>query len=234
MIARGQRCADRVHAGYEFAVRAEHVDHLAAHAGHDAHVGHDVGRVGDLDADLCDVRAKRAHAERDHVHRAPADTAVEQPVQDPVHLARFHPIVGGAGVVFVDAADVRAILDACDVAGIGEGEEAVGALFLVQSDVGAGFDETFAQLVVLFLRAVAPMNCVRLAQGRHFVDPVAKLFVLEIGRIGNHGRHLPLIGSGTRLEFVRRLTDSGHTAENAAAGVAALDHPHGIVFGSTD
>ena len=41
-----------------------------AHAGHDPHVRDDVGAVGDLDADLAERRADRAHQVRDDVHRA--------------------------------------------------------------------------------------------------------------------------------------------------------------------
>ena len=52
-----------------------------AHAGHDPHVDDDVGRVGELHADLRDRRAERPHAEGDHVHRAAAHAAVEEPVE---------------------------------------------------------------------------------------------------------------------------------------------------------
>ncbi len=40
-----------------------------AHAGHDPHGTGDVGRVSDLDTDLCQRRTEDAHAERDDVHR---------------------------------------------------------------------------------------------------------------------------------------------------------------------
>ena len=48
-----ERCTHGVQAGHELAV-AEGVEHLLPHARHDAHVGDDVGRVGDLDADVRD------------------------------------------------------------------------------------------------------------------------------------------------------------------------------------
>ena len=49
-----------------------------AHARHDAHVDDDVGRVGDLDADVRDRRAERAHRERHDVHRAARASSREQ------------------------------------------------------------------------------------------------------------------------------------------------------------
>ena len=73
-----ERRADRVHAGHEVAVVAEHVERGAAHAGHDPHRDRDVGGVGQLDADVGDRRAERAHRERHDVHRAPAHAAREQ------------------------------------------------------------------------------------------------------------------------------------------------------------
>ncbi len=42
----------------------------AAHPGHDAHRHRDIGGVGDLDAELGDLAAERAHAERHDVHGA--------------------------------------------------------------------------------------------------------------------------------------------------------------------
>ena len=48
----------------------EDIEDLLAHAGHDAHAGHHVGRVCALDADLGQRAAHRTHAEWDHVHRA--------------------------------------------------------------------------------------------------------------------------------------------------------------------
>ena len=69
--------ADRVDAGDEEAV-AQGVEHRAAHAGHDPHRDHDVGRVGHLHADVGDRRADRSHAEGDDVHGPAAHAAVEK------------------------------------------------------------------------------------------------------------------------------------------------------------
>ena len=53
-----ERRADRVHAGHELAVVAEHVERACAHAGHDPHRDDDVGRVGELDADVATCRSR--------------------------------------------------------------------------------------------------------------------------------------------------------------------------------
>ena len=79
LLARFERGADGVDAGHEFAIGAEHVEDLLAHAGHRAHVGDDVGGVGDFEADVGDRRTERAHRERDDVHRAALHAALEQP-----------------------------------------------------------------------------------------------------------------------------------------------------------
>ena len=49
-----QRHADRVQARHELAVVAEHLERASAHPRHDPHRHRDVGRVGDLDADVGD------------------------------------------------------------------------------------------------------------------------------------------------------------------------------------
>jgi hypothetical protein len=65
-----QGIADRMETADEV-VLVRDVQHVLAHAGHDAHARHDVGRVCQLDADLGQRPAHRPHAERDHIHRAP-------------------------------------------------------------------------------------------------------------------------------------------------------------------
>ncbi len=58
--ALGAEVAERVQAAREIAVGARRASDRAAdlsHARHDAHVEHDVGAVGDLDADLRDARS---------------------------------------------------------------------------------------------------------------------------------------------------------------------------------
>ena len=96
--ARHGACADRVEAGHELTVGAEHLEGAAAHAGHDPHGHGHVGRVGDLDPDVGDGRPQRPHGEGDDVHGAPPHRALEQVGQDGAHLGRVPPVVGRAGI----------------------------------------------------------------------------------------------------------------------------------------
>ena len=168
-----QRRADRVHAGDERAVAAQRVEDGGAHARHDAHVGHDIGAICNLDADLGDWRADWPHAERDHVHCPPGHAAVEQPVERLPHLRRRGPIVGGTGIVFVDGADEGAILDAANVGRMRAGEVAVRTLLRVEPDERSRIDHHLAKPVVFLLRSVHPHDLIRLAQRRHLVNPGA-------------------------------------------------------------
>ncbi len=180
-LARGERRADGVQAAHEVAV-AERVEHGAPHARHDPHADGDVGRVGELHADVGDRGADRAHAERDHVERAAAHRPAVERGQRLLHLARRHPVVGGAGVVLLRAADEGAILDARDVARVGAAEVRVRPLLLVQADEGAALDHLGAEAVVLLLGAVAPVHGVRLAELDHLVDPLHELLVRHVRR----------------------------------------------------
>jgi hypothetical protein len=82
---------------------AQRLEHLGAHAGHDPHVGHDVGRVGDLDPDLADRRADRAHRERD-------DVAASAPSSQPSNFSfRIAFISRGAIQLLVGPASAFAI-----------------------------------------------------------------------------------------------------------------------------
>src|SRR5690606_20588813 len=170
---------------------AQDVEYAVADARHDAHAHHHVGRIGQLHADLGDVRAQRAHAEGNDIHRATSHAAFEQALELCAHGIRLVPVVGRAGVFLVFGADEGAVFDASDVAGIRAGEETAGAELGVELDEGACFDKFVAQAVVFFLAAVTPVDVLRLAQFGNFFDPVqqcsvaSSLFVRvhsEIGR----------------------------------------------------
>ena len=112
-----ERRADAVHAGHDaLHVLVDLLEDRQADARHDPHVDDDVGRVGQLHADLRHRRADRPHAERQHVHRPAAHAAVEQLLQLAAHLERVHPVVGRAGGVLRQRADEGAVLDAGDIA----------------------------------------------------------------------------------------------------------------------
>ena len=104
----------------------------------------DVGRVGELHADVRDRRTERAHRERDDVERAAAHRAGVETQHLGAHLGRVAPVVGGAGVVFALAADEGAVLDAGDVAGIAARVEAVRPELRVDRIEGARRDEARA------------------------------------------------------------------------------------------
>ena len=217
-----ERRADRMHAGDEGAV-AEHVEHRAAHARHDAHVGHDIRAVGDLHADLGDRRAERAHAERDDVHGAAAHAAVEQPEHRLAHLRRRRPIVGGAGVDLVARADEGPFLDPRHIGRVRAREIGVGALFRIEPDERAGLDHLIAQHVVFFDRAVAPMDAVRLAEALHLVDPGLQALVGHFDRYALFHFHCSLRSPGARTlspsprwALIRALTIE-------SVGVSGLD-----------
>ena len=165
----GERVADRVDAGDEVAVGAEDLERAGAHPGHDPHRDDDVGRVGQLDADLGLVGAERAHRERDDVHRA----AAMQPSKRPESVSRisagaFQLLVGPASSSSL-AADVGPVLDPGDVAGVGPRQVGVGALRVGEAAEGAGLDELVAEAVVFLGGTVAPVD--RLGLGRGLRSP---------------------------------------------------------------
>ncbi len=182
VLPRLERHADRVQALDEVAVAPSALSTCVAHAGHDPHVDDDVRRVGELHADVGDRRADRAHAEGDDVHRAALHAAVELRREHGLHLVRRHPVVGRAGVVLLHRSRCRCgprrgrrRWDGC-----GRGSES-GRSFGVELDERAAGDHFVAEAVVLFLRAVAPVDLVRLAERGHLVDPGDELFVLDGG-----------------------------------------------------
>jgi hypothetical protein len=157
---------------------------FAAHARHHAHAHRDVGAVGQLDADVGDVRAQRPHRERHDVHRAAAHAAPEQGLlaglQQLAHLGRVHPVVGRAGGVLRRAADEGAVLDARHVARVAARQEAVRALEGVQPLQRAGADQLLDQALVLGLAAVAPVHVGGLGQGGDLGHPGHQAVVLDI------------------------------------------------------
>ncbi len=181
LLARFERATDRMKAMHKLAV-TQRLYNVASHAGHDAHVDGHIGRVGQFDADVGDWRTNRPHAERNHVHGAAAHAAVKAAAQFDLHVARVHPVVGGAGIFAAQRADEGAIFDAGDVAWVGAGEKAVGALFLVEADEGAALHHQIAQAVVLFLGAIAPVYLVRLTEVDHFIDPTDQFSIFHVLR----------------------------------------------------
>ena len=167
-----ERVADGVQGAHPRLAGLDEAVDRVAHAGHDAHRQHDVGRVGDLDAELRDRAAERPHRERHDVHRAALHRAVEHVRELLAHLARVAPVVRGARVLLVGRADERAVLDPGDIGGVGASEVAVGAPLGVELDELALGDELLRQHVGLVLRAVAPDDLVGLGECRRSHPPM--------------------------------------------------------------
>ena len=179
-----------MHARHEVAVAAQHLEHGLAHAGHDLHAHRDVGAVGELDADVGDVRAERTHRERHDVHRPPAHAAAKERrraigqagLKERPHLGRRLPVVGGAGVFLTLGANESAVLDPGDVARAAARQEAARTQHRVERHEGAGGAETRGQAVVFGGAAVAPVDVLGFGQRSHRLDPVDQLGVVHVRR----------------------------------------------------
>ena len=151
LLVLGQRGADGVDGRDPGAALGDEVHGGRTHAGHDPHVDHHVGGVGQLDAELGDGAAQRTHGEGDHVEGPAAHGAVELLVEDLLHLGRVVPVVGRAGVLLLLGADEGPGLHTGDVAGQGAREEGVGALVGVEAREHAGLHHLGGEAVPLLL-----------------------------------------------------------------------------------
>ena len=116
----------------------------------------DVGRIRNFDTDLSDGGAERAHAEGYDIHGPATHRTIKQPVENALHVTPAHPVIGGAGVFFVDAANESAILDPRYITGVRACQEAVGAQIGIEAGESARTDELLTKPIVLFLRTIAP------------------------------------------------------------------------------
>ena len=171
-----------MHAWHEHAVAAEHVENCAAHARHDPHVDDDIRAVRQLDADVRDRAAQRAHRKRHHIERPAAHAAREEAIQRAPHVRGRDPVVGRAGVVLAGAADESAVFHPRYIGGIRAGQVAAWPLDRIEARQRAGGDHLGAQAVVFGLAAVAPHDALRLRQGRDFANPAHEAGMLHIGR----------------------------------------------------
>ena len=164
VVGVAQGVADGVDGRHPLAALADQLEGFTAHSGHDAHVGYHVGRVGQLDAELGDRSAERAHREGNDVHRAAAHGAVELLLEDRLHLGRVVPVIGRAGVLFLLRADEGAGLDARHVRRKRAGEEGVGALLGVEAGEHPGVNHLGSKAIPLLLGTVGPVDGIRLGQ----------------------------------------------------------------------
>ena len=180
-LALFERNAHGVNGGNPGCTFSDEVHCSRAHAGHDAHVADNVGGVGDLDAELRDRTAQRAHGEGDHVHRAALHGAGELLLEDGLHFGRVCPVVGRAGVLFLFGADERTGLDACNVRGLGASKEGVRALLFVELGEHASLNHERGQAIPLFLRTIGELDGVRRRQRGDLSNPCENVF-WSVGR----------------------------------------------------
>ena len=185
LLALLERSADGVDAGNELTVGAELLDDGVARAGHDVHVDDDVRRVGKLDAVLGDGVADGAHRERNDVHRTALHAALVALLHERLHDLGVNPMVRRTGVDLLLGADEGTAFNASDIALVGAGEIALGALLLVKLDELAVLDHHLADIDMLFLRTRHDDNLVRRADLVPLVDPSEHLGVREFRRFGH-------------------------------------------------
>ena len=177
-----ERCAYGVHAGHKTPrVRVDFFEDRQTDARHDAHIDHRIRRIGKLHADLRHGRADRSHRERQDIHGAATHAAVEEVLELVAHFGGIDPVVGRSGVVPGKRADIGAVFDASDVARVRFGVVTARPDVLVELDEGAPFDHLRAQRVVFLLRAVHPVDGVRLGERSHLLDPCEEVLVLREG-----------------------------------------------------
>ena len=205
----------------------------AAHARHDPHVDDDVGTVGQLDADMRDRAAQRAHGERHDVKRPPAHAVREESVQRAPHVRGCHPVIGRAGVVPRFAADERAVLDPRDVGRIRAGEVAAGAPDRIEPGQRAGGDHLGAQAIVFGLAAVAPKDAVRARQRGDLAHPAHEPGVPHIGRCayrsGKRGQRFRLVHRGVwtvARELLLRCLQANRGHQGCAAVTVDFTPPN--------
>ena len=150
---------------------AERVAHGLSDAGHDVHVEHNVNGVCQFKAVFGKRRADDGHGVGDDVHGAALVGAVGEGIHLFVHFLRLHPMVRGACVLFLFAADEGAVLHARHVVGVGAVQIAARQLIRVELDEDALFNGLLAQRGDLVLFPRDPDDLVRLGDGGHLVDP---------------------------------------------------------------
>src|SRR5262249_5785357 len=69
LLVRADGSSNRMQSLYKISVGVEGFENFRSDAGHDVHIGHDVGGIADLNAYLGDAGTKRAHAVGDDIHR---------------------------------------------------------------------------------------------------------------------------------------------------------------------
>jgi len=187
------------------------------HTSHDPHVDDHVGGVGHLDPELGERRIDRTHAEGHHIHGTTPHRPGKFFPECRAHLLGVRPVIRRAGVLFAAAADKGAVFDAGDVVRIRAREVAVRAFFGVESFESSRLNHQLAELFVFFLRAIAPVDIVGLAELFNFFDPL-----VDFKTVANHAMIIWENRFQERDEYLDKLS-----ADNAgvcgARGAANLE-----------
>jgi hypothetical protein len=209
-LALAERCADRVQAGYEFALGAELFDDFGPDSGHDVHVADHVRAVRDLDPYLGDGGIDGAHREGYHIHGATPHAPLIETPHRRFEFPGCNPVVGRAGGVLVCRADIRPRFDPGYVARLGPKEETVRTSGKRYSH--AAYHHLTHQTIILPSTPVAPVHGIRPAQLGCLGHPFVEFCVLT-----RHFRPSPLflyMNTYTRLRHFSRmypLRQGGHS-----------------------
>ena len=178
-----ERLTNGVDARNEFAVFAKDFQNLVADAGHDVHIDHNVGRVGDFHTDLGNVAADRTHAVGNHIHGTAVHTAFVKTTHGGFEFSRGDPVVGRTGIFLLFAGDVGTGFHAGHVRRVTAEKHAIGTKFAVQTGRKTGLDHFFAHCIVLGVGAVAPVDAIGFAKLCPFFHPLDQLGVLGRDRV---------------------------------------------------
>ena len=165
---------------HEIVAVAQRVEDVLSHARHDRHVEHDVNAVGELDADLGEGRADRAHREGDDVHRPALHRTLIDALEQFVRLVFLHPVVGGTGVLLLLGADEGASFHTRNVVDGGAMQIASGQKLLIEPDHLAGGNCFVAERFKLFLASVDEHDLVGRAQSDALIDELLNAFVFKL------------------------------------------------------
>ena len=175
--------AGRMQPAHEPAFVLDALQRTCAHPGHLAHIGHDIGTVGDFNAQTRQRRINGPHAVGNHVHGTTCHAVFEQAVHQFMRLVRRHPVVVRPGVVAIAGTHVGQMLDARDIIGVGPVQVALRMGLLVQFQQLAGIEHRVDQRGVFLGAAGTPVNLRRMSPTRDGIDPFG-----QFGQLGSHER----------------------------------------------
>ena len=115
----------------EVAVFADTFKYVETDAGHDEHIEHNIDRVGQLDAVLCEIGANDTHGVGNDVHGFALHGALVELGELFVAFLRIHPVVDVACFFFGGGADIGSVFHTRDIVYGGAVQIAVGKQFFV-------------------------------------------------------------------------------------------------------